>query len=76
MIKTVEAFFDGEVRRPGKPLELQPNTRARVFVDTSESKREAAIVSSHGAIGQFRTPFRLVGANRGIPLGTTVKLEI
>ena len=38
MTKTVEAFFDGEVLRPVEPLELQPNTRVRIIVETSESK--------------------------------------
>ena len=38
MTKTVEAFFDGEVLRPVEPLELQPNTRVRIRIETSESK--------------------------------------
>ena len=38
MAKRVEAFFDGEVLRPAEPLGLQPNTRVRIVIETSESK--------------------------------------
>ncbi len=34
MIKTLEATFDGQVLRPDKPLELQPNTRVRITIET------------------------------------------
>jgi len=34
MSKTIEAVFDGEVLRPDEPLELQPNTRVRLTIDT------------------------------------------
>ena len=35
MSKTVEAIYDGEVLRPDKPLELQPNTRVRITIEPS-----------------------------------------
>ena len=34
MTKTLEATFDGEVLRPDEPLELAPNTRVRLTIDT------------------------------------------
>lgn len=34
MIQTLEAVFDGQVLRPEKPLELQPNTRVRITIET------------------------------------------
>jgi predicted DNA-binding antitoxin AbrB/MazE fold protein len=34
MIRTLEATFDGQVLRPDKPLELQPNTRVRITIET------------------------------------------
>ena len=35
MTKTLEATFDGEVLRPDEPIELPPNTRVRVTIDTT-----------------------------------------
>ncbi len=35
MTKTVEALFDGKVLRPDEPLELQPNTRVRITIESS-----------------------------------------
>lgn len=35
MTKTIEATFDGEVLRPDEPIELAPNTRVRVIIDTT-----------------------------------------
>ena len=41
MIKTFEATFDGEVLRPDEPIELEPNTRVRLVIDTSvDSNRQ------------------------------------
>jgi predicted DNA-binding antitoxin AbrB/MazE fold protein len=34
MVRTIEATFDGKVLRPDAPLELKPNTRVRVTIDT------------------------------------------
>ena len=39
MVKTVEAFFDGEVLRPTEPLELAPNTKVRITVEVGEASR-------------------------------------
>jgi predicted DNA-binding antitoxin AbrB/MazE fold protein len=34
MIKTFEAIFDGQVLRPAEPLELKPNTRVMITIET------------------------------------------
>jgi hypothetical protein len=34
MTKTLEATFDGEVLRLDEPLELEPNTRVRITIET------------------------------------------
>ena len=34
MVKTIEAIFDGTVLRPAEPLELEPNTRVRITVES------------------------------------------
>jgi predicted DNA-binding antitoxin AbrB/MazE fold protein len=39
MSRTIEAIFDGEVLRPDEPLELQPNTRVRITIETSTLTR-------------------------------------
>ena len=36
MIKTLDAIFDGTVLRPEEPVELQPNTRVRITIETVE----------------------------------------
>lgn len=41
MSKTLEAIFDGKVLRPDEPIELEPNTRVRLTIeslDTSEKQ--------------------------------------
>lgn len=35
MTKTVEAVYDGEALRPDEPLDLQPNTRVRITIETA-----------------------------------------
>ncbi|MBI2487366.1 MAG: antitoxin family protein [Deltaproteobacteria bacterium] len=35
MTKTLEAVFDGEVLHPVEPLELAPNTRVRITIETT-----------------------------------------
>jgi len=35
MTKTLVALFDGQVFRPEEPLELEPNTRVRITIETS-----------------------------------------
>ena len=39
MSKTLEAVFDGEVLRPDEPIELEPNTRVRVIIETAGQPR-------------------------------------
>ena len=34
MTKTIEAVFDGKTLRPDEPLELAPNTRVRLTIET------------------------------------------
>jgi predicted DNA-binding antitoxin AbrB/MazE fold protein len=34
MSKTLEAIFDGEVLRPDEPIELEPNTRVRLTIES------------------------------------------
>jgi len=34
MTQTMEAIFDGEVLRPEEPIELEPNTRVRIIIET------------------------------------------
>jgi hypothetical protein len=35
MTKTIEAFFDGMTLRPDEPLDLPPNTRVRVTIESA-----------------------------------------
>ena len=35
MSKTLEATFDGEGLRPDEPLELEPNTRVRLTIEST-----------------------------------------
>jgi hypothetical protein len=41
MTRTLEATFDGKVLRPDKPLNLEPNTRVRVTIETREKPKTA-----------------------------------
>ena len=34
MTETIEALFDGQVFRPNKPVQLKPNTRVRMVIET------------------------------------------
>ena len=34
MVKTIEAMFDGTVFLPAEPIQLEPNTRVRITVET------------------------------------------
>ena len=38
MTRTLEATFDGKVLRPDHPLDLEPNTRVRVTIETNEMR--------------------------------------
>lgn len=37
MTRTMTATFDGEVLRPDEPVDLEPNTKVRVTIETVES---------------------------------------
>lgn len=37
MTKTLEATYDGEVLRPDQPLELEPNTRVHITIETQDN---------------------------------------
>jgi predicted DNA-binding antitoxin AbrB/MazE fold protein len=39
MSKTLEAIFDGEVLRPEEPLELPPDTRVRITIETTDNNQ-------------------------------------
>lgn len=39
MIKTLHAIFDGKVLRPEEPVELEPNTRVRLTIETTEPSK-------------------------------------
>jgi predicted DNA-binding antitoxin AbrB/MazE fold protein len=43
MTKTLEATYDGETLRPDEPLDLKPNTRVRVTIETTGEARLAAL---------------------------------
>lgn len=36
MTKTLNAIYDGKVFKPEKPLDLKPNIRVRITIDTSD----------------------------------------
>ena len=40
MTRTVTAIFDGEVLRPDEPVDLEPNTKVRITIETSEPLAE------------------------------------
>lgn len=41
MSQTLDAIFDGSVFRPDQPIELEPNTRVRITIEsTSTSQKE------------------------------------
>ena len=37
MSQTLDATFDGSVFRPDKPIELEPNTRVRITIETAST---------------------------------------
>jgi predicted DNA-binding antitoxin AbrB/MazE fold protein len=37
MTKTLEATYDGEVFRPDEPLEIEPNTRVQITIETQHT---------------------------------------
>jgi predicted DNA-binding antitoxin AbrB/MazE fold protein len=42
MTKTIEATFDGAVLHPEEPLEIPPNTRVRLTIETEAQRGEPA----------------------------------
>ena len=51
MTRTVEATFDGEVLLLDEPLDLEPNTRVRVTIETSLPHRPGK--ASHGSLREL-----------------------
>lgn len=45
MTQTLEAVYDGEVLCPQEPLELEPNTRVRIVVESLPQNGEEEPVS-------------------------------
>lgn len=43
MTRTVNATFDGNVLRTDEPVDLEPNTRVRVTIETLEPTTEEAV---------------------------------
>lgn len=43
MVKTVEAVYDGKVFQPDQPIDLEPNTRVRIIVETILSEGEEKV---------------------------------
>jgi hypothetical protein len=43
MVKTIEATFDGTVFLPAEPIQLEPNTRVRLTVETEPPAAEPAM---------------------------------
>jgi len=41
MTKRIEAVFDGTTLRPDEPLELPPNTRVRLTIESFETPKQA-----------------------------------
>ena len=52
MTKTIEALFDGVTLRPDEPLELPPNTRVRLTIES---------VTTAGTAGSFLRTARNLG---------------
>ena len=38
MTKTLKAIYDGEVLRPDEPLDLEPNTRIQITIETQDGE--------------------------------------
>ncbi len=63
MTRTVEATFDGEALILDEPLDLEPNTRVRVTIETSGARQ----VSGKPSRGSLRELFGSV--DLGYPTG-------
>jgi predicted DNA-binding antitoxin AbrB/MazE fold protein len=40
MSRTIDAVYDGQVFRPSEPVQLKPNTRVKIIVDTEEEEKD------------------------------------
>lgn len=40
MLRTIDAVYDGEVFQPVEPVELKPNTRVKIILETGEDEEE------------------------------------
>lgn len=40
MSQTLDAVFDGNVFRPDRPIELEPNTRVRITIEPATASQE------------------------------------
>ncbi|HZO88958.1 MAG TPA: antitoxin family protein [Chthonomonadaceae bacterium] len=57
MSQTVEAIFDGEVFRPETPLDLRPNTRYRITIESLADTSEADVWTLLGNLtGSIEAP--------------------
>ena len=63
MTRTLEATFDGEALIPDEPLDLKPNTRVRVTIETTVAPHKAGKASQ----GSLRELFGSV--DLGYPTG-------
>ncbi len=43
MTKTLEATFDGKVLHPDEPLELAPDTRVRITIETTDESEKQSV---------------------------------
>ena len=51
MTRTVEAIFDGTVFRPNEPLQLPPNTRVRITIESPpQSEGESSFLDTAYAL--------------------------
>ncbi len=53
MTKTLEATFDGETLRPDEPLDLEPNTRVRVTIETTAAQQRKGNGAHGGLVELF-----------------------
>jgi hypothetical protein len=57
MTKTFDAIFDGKVLRPENPLDVAPNTRVRVTIETTETGQPSEDLRPFGLCrGEFMVP--------------------
>ena len=68
MTTTLEATFDGQVLRPDKPLDLEPNTRVRVTIESREKPKTSR--------GSLRELFGSVDVGHPIGIDTKVLMPI